>query len=209
MGLLQPGFGLFGRKLAKQAGQSLQAQRRQPQRAGKIELLVEGALVEHLQVRIVAGDQLHQDVALRLQGAFAANQRGADPLGDNHHLQQVGLLDQWNAQLVGKRDQRGGNGVDIGLAGEDHHPGDAALFALHQQLDQVGFIPGMVDASDKDQLAAHDPLGDMLIFRHVVPAYRPLQPLLSRPQTQGGESLKGQQFADRQAHGSCSATAAG
>ncbi len=30
----------------------------------------------------------------------------------------------------------------IGLAGEDHHPGDAALFALHQQLDQVGFIPG-------------------------------------------------------------------
>jgi hypothetical protein len=33
--------------------------------------------------------------------------------------------------------------------------------------------------------------------------------LLSRPQTQGGESLKGQQFADRQAHGSCSATAAG
>ena len=209
MGLQQPGFGLLGRELAKQAGQPLQTQRRQPQRTGKIELLVQGALMEHLQVRIVAGDQLHQNVALRLQGVFAADQRGADPLGDNHHLQQVGLLDQRHAQLVGKGDQRGGNGVDIGLAGEDHHPGDAALFALHQQLDQVGFIPGMVDAGDKHQLAAHDPLGDMFIFRHIVPAYGPLQPLLSRPQTQGGESLKGQQFADRQAHGSCSATAAG
>jgi len=165
--------------------------------------------MEHLQVRIVAGDQLHQNVALRLQDVFAADQRGADALGDNHHLQQVGLLDQRHVQLVGKGDQRGGNGVDIGLAGEDHHPGDAALFALHQQLDQVGFTPGMVDAGDKHQLAAHDPLGDMFIFRHIVPAYGPLQPLLSRPQTQGGESLKGQQFADRQAHGSCSATAAG
>ena len=50
----------------------------------------------------------------------------------------------------------------------------------------------MVDAGDKHQLAAHDPLGDMFIFRHIVPAYGPLQPLLSRPQTQGGESLKGQ-----------------
>ena len=32
-------------------------------------------------------------------------------------------------------------------------------------------------------------LGNMFIFRHIVPAYGPLQPLLSRPQTQGGESL--------------------
>ncbi|STU97040.1 Uncharacterised protein [Klebsiella pneumoniae subsp. pneumoniae] len=53
--------------------------------------------MEHLQVRIVAGDQLHQNVALRLQDVFAADQRGADALGDNHHLQQVGLLDQWHA----------------------------------------------------------------------------------------------------------------
>ena len=64
MGLQQPGFGLLGRELAKQAGQPLQTQRRQPQRTGKIELLMEGALMEHLQIRIVAGDQLHQNVAL-------------------------------------------------------------------------------------------------------------------------------------------------
>ena len=40
VGLQQPGFGLLGRELAKQAGQPLQTQRRQPQRTGKIELLM-------------------------------------------------------------------------------------------------------------------------------------------------------------------------
>ena len=48
-GLQQPGFGLLGQELAKQAGQPPQTQYRQPQRTGKIELLV-GALMEHLQV---------------------------------------------------------------------------------------------------------------------------------------------------------------
>ena len=54
-GLLQPGFGLLRRKLAKQARYPLKAQRRHPQRAGKIQLLVERPLMQDLQVGIVAG----------------------------------------------------------------------------------------------------------------------------------------------------------
>ena len=54
-GLLEPGFGLLRRKLAKQALDSFKAQRRHPQRAGKIQLLVERALMQDLQVGIVAG----------------------------------------------------------------------------------------------------------------------------------------------------------
>ncbi|MBD9242653.1 MAG: hypothetical protein EGQ45_01090, partial [Clostridiales bacterium] len=36
-----------------------------------------------------------------------------------------------------------------------------------------------------DQLPAHDPFGDIFIFRHVIPAQRQLQPLLPRAQAQG------------------------
>ncbi|STW08578.1 Uncharacterised protein [Klebsiella grimontii] len=58
-------------------------------------------------------------------------------------------------------------------------PAIPALLALHQQMDQVVFIAGMVDPGDKHQLPAHDPFGDIFIFRHVVPANRQLQPLFT------------------------------
>ena len=54
-GLLQPGLGLLRRKLTKQALDTFQPQRRYPQRPGKVQLLVERALMQNLQVGKVAG----------------------------------------------------------------------------------------------------------------------------------------------------------
>ena len=141
-----------------------------------------------------------------MQGVFAAHQRGTDAFGHDHHFQQIGLFDQRNAQLVGQRNQARRDRLNVRVAGEDHHAGDPALLALHQQMDQVFFIAGMVDSGDKHQLPAHDPFGDIFIFRHVVPANRQLQPLLTGAQAHGGEPLQGEDFADRQAHGYCSVT---
>ena len=119
------------------------------------------------QAGVIAAEQLGQDVLARAFGLRHLHQRRADQVRDHDHLQQVRLFDQGQATGFGQGRYRCGNTLDKRLAGEDHQPGNRAFAAFLDQLQQVGFIAGMVDTGDKHQLTAHHPAGDALVLGHI------------------------------------------
>ena len=127
------------------------------------------------QARIIAAEQLRQNVVARAPGLRHLNQRSADQVRDNHHLQQVRLFDQRQAIFLAQRYDRVRNALNKGIPGQDHQPGNATGVAFVHQAQQVGLVPGMVDAGDEYQFAAHDPLRQAFVLGHVGPAHIALQ----------------------------------
>ncbi len=158
------------------------------------------ALQEQVQRLVVAIEHLLQHVLARAAQLLRMDQRGADGLGDHHHLQGIGLLDQRQAQALGLCDHAGRDRLDVFGAGEDDHAGDDAFVALAHQTQQVGFVARMVDAGDEDQFAAHHPVGNALVLGHVGPAHGIVASGLAGTQAHAGQIRQGEYVGDGQAH---------
>ncbi len=184
----------------EERGHAREPQRDDAARPIERELQIARAMGGDVDARVVARQQLVHDVALRAQRVLVPRERGADQLRDDHHLQQIRLLDQHDLELLGERDDRIGDAADERLARQDHHPGDAALRALANQLQQVRLVARMIDPGDEHELAAHHPIGDAFVLRDVVPAHRPLHAALARAQLELFETGQLQDLADGQTH---------
>lgn len=185
----------------EQAIHARQAQSQQAPRRVQCQLQVRCPLPGNGQAWVVASQQLAKNIVARAAYLAHLYQRRTDQVGDHHHLQRVGLLDQRQAQLLGARDHRGRNALDKAAASEDHHAGDAHCFAIFHQAQQVRLAAWVVDAGDKHQLTAHYPFNDAFVFCHIRPAHPPLKVACPGQHTHLVQAGQMQDLVQRQAHG--------
>ena len=161
-----------------------------------------GALLRDGQAGVVAGEQLAEDIVPCTPGLRHMHQRRTDGMGDDDHLQQVRLLDQRQAVVLCPFDDGLGDALDERPPGEDHQTGNPHGNTVLNDAQQVGLISRVIDASDKHQFAAHDPLGDTLVLRHVWPAHGALQVQVTGTHNQSFQARQLEDFSDRQTHSS-------
>ncbi len=133
------------------------------------------------------------------------DQRGADGLGHQDHLQGVRLFDQRHADGVGSFQQSRGDCLDVSRPGQDHQASDLPRAGFVEQAQKVGLVTGMVDAGDEHQFAAQHPLGNTAVLGYIRPAHAIIQACATRPQAHALQPRQGQYIRHRQAHAWASA----
>ena len=92
-----------------------------------------GTLAGGGEARVIAAEQLRQNVMARALGLGHLHKRRADQVRDDDHLQQVRLLYQRQAIVLGQFYNGLGDAPDKRLAGQNHQPGNAAgITFVHQ-----------------------------------------------------------------------------